>query len=243
MREVRPGRDRAAVVTGGTSGVGLAVARMLGSAGYSLTLMGRDPARLQAAAGELGLPPERVNTHAGDLSQEDTAIAAVASHRDRFRRLDVLVNSAGVSFRQAVADLTSKKFDLQVAINLRASMLMCREASEMLVAAGSEHKRAVVVNIASIAAYDGIPGYAAYSATKAGLVAFTQAWNGELGARGVRATVISPTFVATPMVQGLGLNESELIAADDIAEVVRMLLCVSPNCLAGEVVLTPPGGK
>src|SRR3954466_15115362 len=106
--------DRAALITGGSSGIGLAIARMLRDEGYGLTLASRRPEKVQAAAEELG-----ANAVAVDVADPDACARLVDKHRDRFGRLDMLVNSAGVDMPRDTDALPPKHFELQVGVNLR----------------------------------------------------------------------------------------------------------------------------
>ena len=112
-----------ALVTGGSSGIGLAIARMLRDEGYSLTLAARKLERLEAAASELG-----ATAAAADVRHEEDCARLVASHVEEHGGLDVLVNSAGVGFAGRIGDTATKHFDLQLAVNLRGAFLVTREA-------------------------------------------------------------------------------------------------------------------
>src|SRR3954470_13299701 len=162
--------QRAAIVTGGSSGIGLAIARMLGREGYGLTVAARRPEKLEEAAQGLRDEGFDVEHVAGNLGDEDVVKQVVAAHRDRYGRLDVLVNNAGIGIGAAIADTETKKLDLQLDVNLRAVYLMTREAIPMLKEAGAEHRKALIVNTASIAGKQGQGWLAAYSATKFGVV-------------------------------------------------------------------------
>src|ERR1700722_13810608 len=142
--------NRAALVTGGASGIGLSVARMLGEEGYAITLIARRPAKLAAAADGLRASGLQVHHVAADLSSETAIRDVVSAHRERWGRLDVLVNNAGVGGSQEIAALQTKQIDLQLGLNLRAIPLFYRECLDMLRAAGAEHSNAHVWNMASV---------------------------------------------------------------------------------------------
>jgi NAD(P)-dependent dehydrogenase (short-subunit alcohol dehydrogenase family) len=144
---------RSALVTGGSSGIGLAIATMLAEEGFALTLAARGRDGLERAAAELPTP---VTWIAGDLRTEDAVAAAVAHHGDEYGRLDVLVSNAGVGAGQYVEELTAKRIDLQLDLNLRTTMLLYREATPLLRATAAQEGRALVVTIASAAAR-GVP--------------------------------------------------------------------------------------
>jgi NAD(P)-dependent dehydrogenase (short-subunit alcohol dehydrogenase family) len=235
--------DRAALVTGGSSGIGLAIARALGRDGYGLTVSARRPEKLDEAVKGLEEEGLDVNSVPANMAKEEDIEGLVESHRERFGRLDVLVNNAGLGIASSIADAETKKVDMQLDVNLRAVYLTTRECIPMLKEAGAEHRKALVVNIASIAGKFGQAGLAAYSATKAGVVGLSQAMHGELANDGVQVSAFCPGFVATPMtdwVEGQ-VSKDQMIQPEDIAEAVRFLLRTSPNCIVPEVQFVRPG--
>jgi NAD(P)-dependent dehydrogenase (short-subunit alcohol dehydrogenase family) len=235
--------DRAAIVTGGSRGIGLAIARALGEDGYAVTLAARKPEPLEQAAEGLrdnGLEVEQV---AANLVDEEGIRSVVARHRERFGRLDVLVNNAGVGVGAAVAEQQAKYVDLQIDVNLRAMILFYRECVGMLRAAGAEHRSALVVNLSSISGKSGQPWLSVYSATKAAVVAYTQAMNKELNSDGVKSVAFCPGFVDTDMTEFIkgSIEAAEMVRPEDIAEGVRFILRLSPACVVPEIVFQRPG--
>ncbi|MGI8512840.1 MAG: SDR family NAD(P)-dependent oxidoreductase [Solirubrobacteraceae bacterium] len=235
--------ERAAIVTGASSGIGLAIAHMLGEEGYGLTVAARRPEKLEAAAAELRDAGIELEVVPANMASEEDIANVVAKHRDRFGRLDVLVNNAGVGLGAAVGDTETKRLDMQLDVNLRAIVLFYRECAEMLRAAGAEHRKALVVNTASIAGKSGQAWLSVYSATKHGVVGFTQAMNKELGGEGIKSTALCPGFVDTPMTDFVKetVAAEDMIQPSDIAEAVRLLLRVSPACMIPEVLFQRPG--
>jgi NAD(P)-dependent dehydrogenase (short-subunit alcohol dehydrogenase family) len=236
--------DRAAIVTGASSGIGLAVARMLAEDGHAVTMVARRPAKLDGAYEELradGLEVQRVAANVGD---EDDVRRVVAAHREAYGRLDVLMNNAGIGIGSPIGELDTKRLDIQLATNLRSIPLFYREALPMLTAAGAEHANALVVNTASVAGKQGEAWLSVYSATKFGVVGFTQSMNRELAGLGIKSTALCPGFVDTHMtafVRGHVAPEA-MIQTSDLVAAVRMLLTLSPGCVVGEIVFQPPGG-
>ena len=236
--------QRAAIVTGASSGIGLAIAHMLGQEGYALTVAARRPEKLAAAAEELRAAGYDVNDVAGPLAEEDHVQAVVASHRERDGRLDVLVNNAGVGIGAPVAEIQTKRLDMQLDVNLRTIVLFYRESVELLRAAAAENGTAQVVNTSSISGKRGQAWLSVYSATKAGVVGWTEAMNKELSAEGIKSCALCPAFVDTPMTEFAkagGVPAEAMIRPEDIAESVRMLLKVSPACLIPEIIFERPG--
>ena len=178
-----------ALVTGGSSGIGLAIARMLRDEGFDLTIASRTAAKIEAAAAEIGAHPVTA-----DMGKEDDCIRVVAEHRERFGGLDMLVNSAGIGIAGTVESLQTKHLDLQLNINLRGLLLVSREAIPLL-----KETKGWIVNLASIAGTAPTPGLTVYGATKAAVIALTRSQNAELDGDGVRAIAICPGFVDTAM--------------------------------------------
>jgi NAD(P)-dependent dehydrogenase (short-subunit alcohol dehydrogenase family) len=234
---------RAAIVTGASSGIGLAIAQVLGEEGYGITAAARRPEKLAAAVEALRANGHEVVEVAGNMVEEDVIQTVVARHRERFGRLDVLVNSAGIGIGSPIAEAQTKRVDLQIDLNLRAPILYYRECAELLKAAGAEHRGALVVNLSSISGKAGEAWLSTYSATKAGLVGFTQSMNRELATDGVKSVALCPAFVDTPMTDFIKeqIDPDEMIRPGDIAEAVRFLLRLSPNCLVPEIVFQRPG--
>jgi NAD(P)-dependent dehydrogenase (short-subunit alcohol dehydrogenase family) len=235
--------QQAAIVTGASSGIGFAIARMLLEEGWDVTLGGRRPEKLEAAVAELD-GGERVLSVAGSMADEETIQKLVSAHRERFGRLDLLVNNAGVGIGAAVAELETKRVDMQLDVNLRSIFLFYRECVDLLRAAAAEHHNAIVVNTASISGKTGEAWLSVYSATKAGVVGFTEAMNKEISGEGIKSCALCPAFVDTPMtdfVKG-SVSADGMIRPEDIAEAVRMLLHVSPACVIPEIIFQRPGG-
>ncbi|HEU0317619.1 MAG TPA: SDR family oxidoreductase, partial [Solirubrobacteraceae bacterium] len=146
---------RAAIVTGASSGIGLALARMLAEEGHAVTMVARRPEKLAAAAAELASDGFDVQAVAASVAAEPEILRVVAAHRDRYGRLDVLVNNAGVGLGAPIDAYPTKHIDLQLEVNLRSVIVFYRECAELLRAAGAEHGNALVINTASIAGQQG----------------------------------------------------------------------------------------
>ena len=235
--------ERAAIVTGGSSGIGYAIAEMLLDEGYAVTIAARRPEKLQDALASLAGDGRELAHVAGNMASEDVVAQVVAEHQARFGRLDVLVNNAGVGVGAAVADIDTKRLDMQLAVNLRSIVLFYRQAVPLLREAAAQHHNALVVNTSSISGKSGEPWLSVYSATKAGVIGFTEAMNKELGGDGIKSCALCPAFVDTPMTEFVKQNvaAADMIQAGDVAEAVRMLLRLSPACVIPEIIFQPPG--
>jgi NAD(P)-dependent dehydrogenase (short-subunit alcohol dehydrogenase family) len=157
--------------------------------------------------------------------------------------MDVLVNNAGVGIGEAMDQITTKKLDIQIGANLRALIIATRESLPLLREAGAEHHKALIVNTASIAGKKGQARLSVYSATKAGVVGFSQATQREVENDGIQVTALCPGFVDTPMTEFVRgqVPQEEMMRPEDMAEAVRFLLRTSPACLVPEVVFQRPG--
>ncbi len=235
--------EKAAIVTGASSGIGLAIAKVLGEEGYALTVASRRPEKLEGAVAELRDAGHEVESLAANVADEEQIKQVVAKHRERYGRLDVLVNNAGVGVGAPVGEIQTKHIDMQLAINLRQIFIFYRECVPMLREAAAQHKNALVVNTSSISGKHGEGWLSVYSATKHGVVGWTEAMNKELGPDGIKSTALCPAFVDTPMTDFVKehVPAEEMIRPEDIAESVRFLLRVSPACVVPEIMFVRPG--
>jgi len=216
--------ERAAIVTGASSGIGLAIARVLGEEGFAITMAARRPEKLDEAVAGLAADGYDVHAVAANVADESEIQKVVAAHRERYGRLDVLVNNAGVGIGSTVAEFY-------------------RECVGMLKEAGAQHHNALVVNTSSISGKRAEGWLAVYSATKHGVVGWTEAMNKELGKEGIKSTALCPAFVDTPMTDFVKehVAADEMIRPEDIAESVRYLLKTSPACVVPEIMFIRPG--
>ena len=233
---------RAAIVTGASSGIGLAIARVLGEEGYAVTMAARRPEKLEGAVAGLASEGFDVHAVAANVLEEADIQRVVSEHREHYGRLDVLVNNAGLGYASPVSELETKWLDRQIAVNLRSIPLFYREALEMLKAAGAEHRNALVVNTASIAGKRGVAGNAVYSATKHGVVGWTDSMNRELNQLGIKSTALCPAWVDTPMTDFIKEHVAAegMIRPEEVADGVRYMLRLSPNCNVPEMMFVIP---
>ena len=216
-----------ALVTGGSSGIGLAIARMLRDEGFALTLASRTEEKVKAAAADLG-----ATAIAANVANQEDCERVVAEHVALHGGLDVLVNSAGVGAFGGIDAQDVKQIDRQLDVNLRGLILVTRAALPHLRAS-----RGLIVNVASIAGTVPVGQLPVYGATKAAVISLTHSLNEALEVDGVRAHALCPGFVDTQMAAWTGLPAEELIQPEDCAEVVRMLLRLSPAARVPVVVI------
>jgi NAD(P)-dependent dehydrogenase (short-subunit alcohol dehydrogenase family) len=235
--------DKAAIVTGASSGIGLAIARVLGEEGFGVTMSGRRAEKLEGAVKGLESDGFDVQAVAANVADEEEIKRVVAAHTERYGRLDVLVNNAGVGIGGNVAEIQTKHIDMQLGINLRSIVLFYRECVGLLREAAAGHKNALVVNTSSISGKHGEGWLSVYSASKHGVVGWTEAMNKELGKEGIKSIALCPAFVDTPMTDFVKehVPAEEMIRPEDIAESVRFMLRVSPACVVPEIMFVRPG--
>jgi NAD(P)-dependent dehydrogenase (short-subunit alcohol dehydrogenase family) len=222
-----------ALITGGSSGIGLAIGRMLREEGFELTLASRTAEKVEAAAAELG-----ATAIAADVSKPEDCERVVREHVERAGGLDVLVNSAGVGIAARVEHAQLKHIDRQLNINLRGLVLVTQAALPYL-----RETKGWIVNLASIAGTQPVAVLPIYAATKAAVISLTHSLNADLDDDGVRAIAICPGFVDTPMAEFAWLDADEMIQPEDCAEVVRMCLRLSPRARVPQVVIERVGSS
>jgi NAD(P)-dependent dehydrogenase (short-subunit alcohol dehydrogenase family) len=188
---------RAALVTGASSGIGLAIAQVLGEEGHGLTVAARRPDKLEAAARELREAGFDVEAVAGNMVEEEDVARVVATHRERWGRLDVLVNCAGVWVEGPTAEMTEEEWDRTIDVNLKGTFFACRFAIPHL-----ERTEGCIVNLSSDAGLVGTAETAIYNASKGGVSLLTRSLGLELAPRGVRVNAVCPNDVETPMLAG-----------------------------------------
>jgi 3-oxoacyl-[acyl-carrier protein] reductase len=229
---VNPGKPlagRTAVVTGGTRGIGLAIARALAEDGASVVVSGRDAARLESVVSELeGLGAAAVGV-AADQSKREDCDRLVDAAKERFGRIDVLVNNAGITRDQLLVRMKDDEWDQVMDTNLRGVFLMTRAVAKSMM----RQKSGRIVNITSTAGAMGNPGQVNYSAAKAGVIGFTKAAARELAHWNILVNAVAPGLIETDMTAGLpGAAREALLqqvplkrigAAREVAEVVRFL--------------------
>jgi NAD(P)-dependent dehydrogenase (short-subunit alcohol dehydrogenase family) len=235
--------ERAALITGASSGIGLAIARALGEDGYALTVSARRPDKLEQAAAGLREDGLELQSLPANMTDEDDVVGIFDKHREAYGRLDVLVNNAGVGIGAPMEEIQAKHLDMQLAVNLRALIIGTREGLPMLNEAGAEHGKALIVNTASIAGKEGQAWLSIYAATKAAVINFSQSTHREAGSFGIQCTALAPGFVDTPMTEFVKgqVPAEDMIQPADLGEAVRFLLRTSPNCHVPEIVFTRPG--
>ncbi|MFJ2754445.1 SDR family oxidoreductase [Nocardioides sp. NPDC087217] len=229
----------AALVTGGSAGIGMAIAAMLVDQGWSVTLVGRARDKLLSAAAKLG--SDHVHVVAANLAT-DVAKDVVAEHVRRHDRLDLLVNNAGAGLIGPIQQKTSKELDLELTLNLRSAVRLIQEALPQLRDAARSNGASWIINVSSMTATETPPYASVYSATKAALVALSRSLHAELSADGIHVTALAPGLVDTPGTSWAPKETHDrMIPAEDVAAAVRFLLGQSPRCFVPVLPLVTAG--
>ncbi len=233
---------RVALVTGGSKGIGLAIARRLLADGAQVAICGRDEDALQASHAALALefPEEhgstggRVLAMRADVAKLQDVKALVSGVKERFGRLDILINNAGLGVFRSVADLTPEEWHAMLDTNLSGVYYCCHEALPLLKEAG----RSFIINIGSLAGRNAFAGGAGYNATKFGLLGFSEALMLDHRYEGVRVSCVMPGSVDTEFGHS-GTGKAWKIQPEDIAETVSHLLAMPERTLISRVEVRP----
>lgn len=226
-----------ALITGGSSGIGFAIAQALLTEGMTVAITAREPKRLETAAAALRAKGGRVIAVPMDVSQASEVAAFVDQVMDEVGRIDLLVNNAGIFKGGEIADLSEADWDAVQDINLKGAFL-CTKA--VLPIMKTQHS-GYVINISSVAGKTGFGSASAYCASKFGLIALTESLLEEGVKDGIRATAICPGYVATPMVAEVDVPQAEMIPPEDIAKLVQSLLHLAPLTVIREIVVNRVG--
>ena len=233
---------RVAVVTGGGRGIGLAIARALAEDGASVVVSGRDAGRLDAAGKELEALGASSLAVAADVSRREDVDRLVEATRERFGRIDVLVNNAGITRDQLLIRMKDDDWDQVLDTNLRGVFLMTRAVGKVMM----RQKSGRIVNIGSAAGSMGNAGQVNYSAAKAGVIGLTKAAARELAHWNVLVNAVAPGLIETDMAAGIPPAAREAVMAQvplkrigtarEVAAAVRFLAGDGAGYITGQVI-------
>jgi 3-oxoacyl-[acyl-carrier protein] reductase len=237
----RPLDGRVAIVTGGSRGIGSAIAGLLAEHGAAVVVSGRDAARLQNAVRELEERGASVYGVTADVAKREDADRLVDAAKERFGRLDLLVNNAGITRDGLLIRMKDDDWDRVMETNLRGAFLMTRAAAKSMV----RQRSGRIVNIASAAGAMGNAGQTNYSAAKAGLIGLTKATARELAHWGILVNAVAPGLIDTDMAAAISSEAREALLAQvplkrigsarDVAEVVGFLAGDGAAYVTGQV--------
>jgi 3-oxoacyl-[acyl-carrier protein] reductase len=242
VTEAKTLAGKVAIVTGGTRGIGLAIARLLAEDGASVVVSGRDAARLDAAVKELeslGAPALGVPA---DATKREDADRLVEVTRERFGRIDVLVNNAGITRDQLLVRMKDDDWDQVLDTNLRGVFLMTRAVGKVMM----RQKSGRIINIASAAGAMGNPGQVNYSAAKAGVIGLNKASGRELAHWNILVNAVAPGLIETDMAAAIPAEAREAMLQQvplkrigqgrEVAEVVRFLAGDGASYITGQTI-------
>lgn len=226
-----------AIVTGASAGIGAGVARMLAEEGAAVALAARREEELQRVAAEIEAAGGKAMVVPTNAREEESLRALVARTEEALGPVDILVNNAGVARNQPIHALNIKHWDLVMEVNLRAPALL----SAAVLPGMRERRRGTIVNIASEAGVEVIPGMGAYCVSKHALRVLTELTQKENQDRGIKAWAICPGMVDTDMGAAMpGGNAANFLTVEEVVEVVRFLMRQGENVRMGpEIVLRP----
>jgi len=197
--------DSTALVTGGTGGIGGAIARAFHKQGATVAVSGRQGEKLEKLAAELG---ERAHVLPCDLADRSAVSGLVDAATAKLGRLDILVNNAGLTRDNLFMVMKDEQWDEVIAVNLTATFMLMRAAARAMMRAKTGYGR--IVNIASISGVMGNPGQGNYAASKAGMIGMSKSLAREVASRGITVNCIAPGFISTAMTDVL--NEKQVNA-------------------------------
>ncbi|MGD9144754.1 MAG: SDR family oxidoreductase [Anaerolineae bacterium] len=226
-------QDQVAIVTGASRGIGRSIALALAHNGAHVSLAARGQTDLQAVRSEIESSGGQAAAFPADISREADVVGLVRDTIERFERLDIVVNNAGMGTFGPLAEMTTKEWDQIMAVNARGPFLLCREAIPYL----KRQSRSFILNISSVVGIRGYANQAAYSASKHALMGMSSALAKEVQKDGIRVHAICPGGVDTPLVAASrpDLDRSVLMHPDEIAEILLFLLTRRGNAVIDEI--------
>lgn len=243
--EVRELEGTVAVVTGGSRGIGRAIAAALASAGAHVAIVARNGERAKAAAAEL--VGEGHAGYACDVADPEQVGLTLTAITEEIGPVGILVNNAGITRDNILVRMKDEEFDEVIAANLKGAFNFTRGVTRGMM----KRREGVILNITSVVGLTGNAGQTNYAASKAGLVGMTKSVAKELASRGIRCNAIAPGFIRTDMTSGLGENQIDAIKRqiplgvlgepDDIAGAVRFLVGPAARYITGQVLAVDGG--
>lgn len=233
---MKPLAGKIAIVTGAGRGIGRATALLLGQSGARVVLASRSESELSAVSEEITKENGEALVVSTDLTRDDEMKRLVNRTLEHWGSVDYLINNAGWGRTAPVIKAKVEDWDRTLQVNLRAPMIL----SQLVLPTLIEKGEGAIINIGSISARAGQANTAAYSASKSGLISFTESLYEEVREYGIKVAVILPGFVGTALIPPTRrLDRSKMIRPEDIAQTVYFVLTCSPNCCPVEIAVRP----
>jgi 3-oxoacyl-[acyl-carrier protein] reductase len=230
-----PLRGQVALVTGGSRGIGLAIARRLGEMGARVAICGRDQAVLEEARRALGQAGVEILAIPADVSIARAAEELVARTQQALGDITILVNNAGVGVFGPAHELREEDWDRVMDINLKGVFLVSRAVAPQMIRRGTGH----IVNISSLAGKNTFIGGGVYCASKWGLLGLTGCMGEDLRSYGIRVSAVCPGSVETEFAPHTGKEPARMLQPSDVAHAVAMLVTQAPQSFISEVQMRP----
>jgi 3-oxoacyl-[acyl-carrier protein] reductase len=227
---------KSAIVTGGSRGIGLAIARVIGKLGARVSICGRDQHRLGDALEKLRMDGTEAMANVADVTVAGDVTTLVEKTKDKFGPVQVLVNNAGVGIFKPAHQLSLGEWDSVMDTNLKGAFLMCRAVVPDMIQRGGGD----IINIASLAGKNAFAGGGVYCASKWGLLGLTHCMAEDLRDAGVKVSAICPGSVATEFFHSSSkFDVTKMLQADDVAHVAEMILTQEPQSFLSEISIRP----
>jgi len=241
-------KGKCAIVTGASRGIGKAVALKLASLGANIVINYRsnekEALEVESQIKELGVETLCVK---GDISKSDEVEKLIASAKEKFGSIDIMVNNAGITKDTLILRMKEEDFDSVIDVNLKGVFNCLKAITPIMI----KQKHGKIINLSSVVGISGNAGQVNYSASKAGVIGMTKSLAKELGSRGINVNAVAPGYIETDMTESLGEKYKEemknsiplkrLGTANDVAEVVAFLASESSNYVTGQVIQVDGG--
>jgi len=235
MPAQQPLAGQVALVTGGSRGIGLAIAARLGEMGARVAIAARDEKRLREAATTLRSRSLTVLPVPADVTDSSQVQHLVQTTRQELGEIEILVNNAGIGFFAPAHELAEADWDRVMATNLKSAFLCSRAVVPQMI----RRRRGHVINISSLAGKNAFAGGGVYCASKWGLLGLTYCMAEDLRSYGIRVSVICPGSVQTEFSPHAGKDPGKMLQPEDVAHAVAMLVTQAPRSFISEVLLRP----
>ena len=240
-------KDKVAVVTGASQGLGKAVALALGFNGATVVCLARNAEKLKDTVAEIEAAGGKAEAVSCDVTDRAAATVAIEGAAERHGKLDILVNNAGITRDKLLRGMTDEMWDDVIATNLTSCFVCCRAAATIMRRAKSGR----IINMSSISGIMGNAGQTNYSASKAGMIGFTRSLSQELASRGVTVNAVAPGFIESDMTKELGevvmaevakrIPAKRVGQPEDVAAAVLFLASPAASYITGQTLVVDGG--